>query len=60
MSEVQHTMTGLEARFEEELSTLPGWRLSREEFRDAPPADVETRPESDRDRAVEAAMILGR
>lgn len=58
MNEVQHTMTGLEARFEDEMAAvIPGWKS--DEIADSQPAMAEPTPENERDHAVETAMMLG-
>ena len=57
MSDIQPTMTALETRFDEELSTVPGWHS---EFMDLEHAHTATdQTNTERDKAVEQAMILG-
>jgi hypothetical protein len=57
MSEVQPTMTGLEFRFEEELSSVPGLHRKFREIEHSPSATPQK--ETEQDKAVEEAMILG-
>jgi len=57
MSEVQPTKTALENRFDEELSTVPGWHS---EFMDIEHAhSTKERKGTKQEKAVEEAMILG-
>jgi hypothetical protein len=57
MSEILHTMTGLEACFEEELSKLPGWQSEFMQFEQS--RNVEQPVETEQDKAVEENMLLG-
>lgn len=57
MMEVHATMTALEARFEEELSSIPGWHSDLEKMEHA---HGEQQPErTGRDETVEESMVLG-
>jgi len=57
MSEIQPTMTALETRFDEELSTVPGWHSEFMELEHSHSATEQN--DTGQDKAVEQAMILG-
>ena len=57
MPEVQATMTALETRFEEELSSIPGWHSEFRNFERA--HSVRDKRGTKQEKAVEEAMILG-
>lgn len=57
MIEVHAPMTALEARCEEELTSIPGWHSELEKIEHAKGAK---KPEEKKqDKAVEESMILG-
>lgn len=58
-NEVPHTMTGLEARFEEEMQTIPGWKGDLDHLEQRGEAHAQPSPESEQDHRVEDAMHRG-
>lgn len=59
MKEVHAHMTGLEARFEDEMHKLPGWK---DELEGLKGEHHESKPKkaSKKEKAIEESMVLGR